>query len=308
LGPDQIAGGEVRFFWLDKRTTTFNATTGNSVDQFLINTGFTQNLFLISGSTRMTTTTLQNSFPLFFVRQATSTLVGSHGTGMWGGELNARSNCLFFGGMRVGGLVGFRYLNFHEDLNIVNNVRLFRPSGFPLTAADANGSLPPDLSFTTADTVLTHNNYYGGQIGAELEACCKGFFAAARTTVGVGAVHETVNIDSNTTGLTGTVPGGLLASPLDLGKHSRDRIAWRSEVNVKLGYNFTNWLCAYVGYDWVYLSNVARPGDQTDIATLNTTIRVANSTNQISVAQPTFRFHDTSTFANGLSFGLELRY
>src|SRR5262249_59420948 len=105
---------------------------------------------------------------------------------------------------------------------------------------------------------------------------------------------ETVSIDSAST-ITGTptatgapTSGGLLFSPTDVGKHSRDRISFPLEANIKIGYEFCNWLRAYVGYDVLYVTNVARSGDQSAVSTLNTTIQVANTTNHINVSHPTF--------------------
>src|SRR5205823_3149259 len=158
----------------------------------------------------------------------------------------------------------------------------------------------------------TYNHYYGGQVGVDLDAMFGGFFVNVRSKIGVGDMHQTVNVAGVTTVINNdptttstlpstTSPGGLLSGPLDQGKHSRNRIAFNSETTVKLGYQFTNWLRGYVGYDILYLSNTARPSDQTATTTLTTTTTIAGSSNNVSIAQPTFRFRDSDFWAQGVT-------
>jgi hypothetical protein len=305
-------GLDTSFFFLDRRSTTFTSTTGNSVNQFLIQSGFTQNTFLITpamGSVPQTQT-LINSLPLFFVRQATATLVGTTSNALWGAEINTSCGRCYFGGLALSGLIGFRYVDFHEDMDLSNSVRLFRPAGLPATMGDLEGSLPADLSFNTRDLMNTHNHFYVAQVGTTLDLMLGNFFLNARGKFGFGVVHESVDIDSRTTSTLQptSVPGGLLAGPLDLGKHARDHVAFIPELNVRLGYELTRWLRAYVGYDGLFLSNVARPGEQTGVNQVNTQITVAGSTTQVNVMQPAFRFSDSHLYAQGIDFGLEFRY
>jgi hypothetical protein len=323
--PDQCWGVETSFFWLSRVGSDFLAATGNNVNQFLVQTGFNQSLFQIIPAMNGTPQSQQllNSFPIFFVRQATASLAGTTSNELWGGELNCCCGTVHFGCVTLSGLVGFRYVDFHEDLLLDGNVHLFQPTNLPPTSADtidpANGSraLSADLSYLTHDSITTHNHFYGGQIGGVMDVCCGHFFLNTRWKVGLGDMHQEVTIDSNTQVVnndpfsrapaSSSAAGGLLTSPFDNGTHSRDRIAWVPEVNVKIGYNCTSWLRAYVGYDLLYISNVVRPGDQSSNATVNTTVTLAN-TNVINVVQPTFKFKDTDLWAQGFNFGLEFRY
>lgn len=316
---DQDLGLEGSFFYLDKNSFDFGAVTGNSVNQFVINSGFNQNVFLVQTVMGQTQRTLQGTNPLIFVRQTTSSLVGSASNALYGTELNLRCTTLRYGCLTIGGLAGFRYLDFHEDLNINNNVRLFRPADFPVTAGDASGALSSDLSYSTTDTIRTYNHFYGGQVGVDMEFLWNRFFLDARGKIAVGAMHQVVNIDSRTLTInndaarpnsppSGVALGGLLTSPLDSGRHTRDRISFVPEANLKIGYQVTSWLRGYVGYDFISFSQVVRPGAQSGISTLNTNVTVANSTNQVNVNQPTFRFTDSNVWAQGLTFGLEMRY
>jgi hypothetical protein len=240
---------------------------------------------------------------------------------LWGAQLNARCTWDPDHGW-LGSLVGFRYLNFNEDLQVANSVRLFLPPGFPNPELNGVGAplgtnLPTDLNYTTADAIRTRNQFYGGQVGLNLDMCLGRFLVDVRTLLGLGVMHETVEILGSTTTTSvidsqpGTVtsgPGGLLSSPLDQGTHSRNRIAFVPEINVKVGYQILPCLRAYVGYDFLYLSNVVRPGQQTTITSTGIQATVAGTTQQINFSQPAFRFKDSDVTINGINFGVEFRY
>ena len=53
--------------------------------------------------------------------------------------------------------------------------------------------------FQTRDRFDTINNFYGGQLGARAEYRMGAFFVAARGTVALGNMHESVEINGATT-------------------------------------------------------------------------------------------------------------
>jgi hypothetical protein len=315
LDSDQLVGLEGGGFWLGRRTFDFVATTGNSVNQFLINTPFTQNTFVVTPGMMGApdTRTLAKTTNLFFVRESSATLLGSATTEMWGAEANLVSGRCFFGCISYGGFIGFRYVDFHEDLAVEDDVSLFRPTSPPALAAldtdPLGGSLPETVNFTTFDLIRTRNHFYGGQVGVDMDAEVGHFFLKARGKVALGAMHEVVDIESRAINTDGTlVSGGLFGAPTDNGEHHRNRVCVVPEINVKLGYAVTHNLRAFVGYDFLYISDVVRPGDQVSLSTTNTTITVGGQTTNINVNQPTFRFRDTDMWINGINFGIELVY
>jgi hypothetical protein len=318
LDPEESLGLEGTAFFITRRTDGFNSTTGNSINQSTFALPATTDVFVqtttittTNGTTQTTTTnTLVNSFTAFIVRQATNEVVGTASTEMWGAELNARCASPSLGA--VSGLVGFRYLDFRENLQIHDSTQLFLPAGFSDTnqfGLPLDTNLPTNLTFTTADVIRTHNNFYGGQIGLDLDMYVGRLFADIRAKAALGVMNENVNIFGVSALPTGGVaPGGLLSSPLDQGSHSRNQIAFVPEINVKVGYQLLPSLRAYVGYDFLWLSNVVRPGDQTGISSSGVTATVAGTTQQIAVSQPSFRFKTSDVTINGINFGLEFRY
>ena len=100
-------------------------------------------------------------------------------------------------------------------------------------------------------------------------------------------------------------PGGLLALPSNIGRFSRDRFGLIPEVNLNVGYQLTDHLRLFVGYDILYWSNVVRPGDQIS-RSINPTQQLGGTL--MGVAAPLPQFHTTDFWAQGVSLGLDLQF
>ena len=62
-------------------------------------------------------------------------------------------------------------------------------------------------------------------------------------------------------GATTTAPfGQLLALPSNAGGRVEDEITWSGEIGAKIGFQPTCWFRTYIGYDFVYIDQVFRPG------------------------------------------------
>src|SRR5262249_23740520 len=58
--------------------------------------------------------------------------------------------------------------------------------------------------------------------------------------------------------------GGLLTGPGNIGSSTTGRFSVVPEVGMNLGYYVTDWMRLSVGYNFLYWSGVARPGEQID--------------------------------------------
>jgi hypothetical protein len=359
LGAQECFGLESTLFYINSRNVVFHNTTGNAMlptDQFLLHFPFSSNVFVVTSGTMtttmtsgsMTTTTVTTgtttattttttgptsvttttpttsaliaSFPAFILRQSVANLTATGSTGMWGAQLNARTTWDPDHGW-LGSLVGFRYLDYREDLQVANAVRLFLPPEFQdrnELGQSLNTNLPTDLRYTTADAIRTRNQFYGGQVGLNLDMCLGRLIVDTRVLLGLGVMHQTVEIagatqtasvlDAQGVPTVTSSPGGLLSGPLDQGTHTCNRIAFVPEINLKLGYQILPCLRGYVGYDFLYMTNVVRPGEQTGVSGTGIQATVAGSNQQITFTQPAFRFKDGDAAINGINFGLEFRY
>lgn len=221
---------------------------------------------------------------------------------LWGAELNAVRPLA----RRWELLAGFRYLAFNEDLR-------FDTASTSLT--------PPFDIFRTFDRFRCSNDFYGGQLGL------RGRFEGARgylegaAKVALGVNHQVTTIDGALVtndfnpdfgvGPPATFPGGYLALPTNIGRFNEDRFAVLPELVIRAGYRLTGRLSASIGYSILYVSTVARPGDQIDHV-INPTQGPAftGDPNQTlsGLARPVFLGRDNDLWVQGLSFALELRY
>jgi Putative beta barrel porin-7 (BBP7) len=232
-------------------------------------------------------------------------------TRLWGIDTNIRCPlcpCVGCGGQQIQLLAGFRYLDLKEGLTVMEDVQGLNT---PAAGAIQNST---DLVF---DSFNTHNMFYGGQVGAETRWYLGRFSIDLLGKVALGVTHEEVTINggqtvtNNTTGITTSVPGGLLALPgANIGTFSKDRFAVVPEIGLTLGYQVTNHIRASVGYNFLYWSSVVRPGDQIDRVLDPTKIpnfspAPAGVTGPANPVRPMVTLRDTDYWAQGLTFGLE---
>ncbi len=224
----------------------------------------------------------------------------SDSTRLWGAEINARTNLCCGCNYYVDGLVGFRYLSLTDTLNIGENVTVTAPGPFQGATALVD------------DRFAARNNFYGTQVGFAGEYRFDRFFVGGRALVALGVTQEVVNI-SGTTVLTtpgmgtNTFPGGLLAQTSNIGHHSRDKFGVIPEVGFNVGYQITNNIRAFVGYNFLYWNSVVRPGNQIDTR-VNPNLIPPAVTPTSGPSLPGFVFHGSDFWAQGLTFGFEIRY
>jgi hypothetical protein len=230
---------------------------------------------------------------------------------LWGAEENAVINLCCScescsctpHGYRVDLLAGFRYLELDEGLTISESLTVLP------TATTGAGT-----RFGLVDEFDTHNRFYGGQVGARAEYWWGRFFTDALAKVALGSTHESVTINGATIiSAPGATPvvreGGLLALPTNIGHFSRDRFSVVPEVGINVGYAITSNLRAFVGYTFLYWSDVARPGNQID-RVINPTQIPTNmgAGTLVGPARPAVNLRDTDFWAQGVNFGVEFRY
>ncbi len=230
---------------------------------------------------------------------------------LWGTEANAVLGLVDTGHLRLQALSGFRYADLDESLSlswqptaVAGGVIPFEGIGFPAPSSES-----------TIDSFRTRNQFYGSQVGLRGEYALGNFVVGATGKVALGDNHEVVNVGGVASlvpnvGPAVTVPGGQFAAPSNSGRFTHDEFAVIPEVEVKLAYQATRNLRATVGYDFLYWSQVVRPGSQVDLIVDDR----ANPVNPgfipgtTGTVYPRPEFNRTDFWAQGLTFGLEFRY
>lgn len=213
-------------------------------------------------------------------------------------------------------LGGLRYLSMREDLGAFQTSTLLSGG----TAGFSGAILTAPATVDIIDRIQTRSEFYGGQFGARGEYRMGGFFVNARGKLAFGSSHEIVAIDgasrlSNSIAAGGTVqppitvPNGFLALSSNVGRYSRDRFSVVPEIGFNVGYQCCETIRLFMGYTFLYWSDVVRPGDQVSRTINPTTIPTSQAFGvPIGPAQPAFAFQHSDFWAQGLNFGLEIRY
>ncbi len=307
LNECQTSGIEANYFLLGSRTNNIILGSSGAAGSPVIARPF----FDVLGNTEDATmpgTPFQNAELVAFPGVAAGTVTVRSSSRMQGAEVNGLCNLCCCGscdGYRVDLVYGFRWVELDEGLGISESIAV-------------SPEVPPAFfggsTIGVADTFGTRNNFYGGQVGVRGEVRRDKFFVNGRTLVALGGTHQEVTIAGNTVVSTpGATPthsaGGLLALPTNIGHYSRNEFSFIPEIGVNVGYQVTDHLRAYVGYTFLYWSDVVRPGDVIDTA-LNVT-QVPTSTLAgplVGPARPAFQFKDSDFWAQGINFGIEVRY
>ncbi|OAI46945.1 hypothetical protein AYO44_01845 [Planctomycetaceae bacterium SCGC AG-212-F19] len=201
-----------------------------------------------------------------------STLLVSSTSRLWGGEANLIVDTLC--GVELIG--GFRYLDLSEHVDLTSN---------------SVGSTAQAIS-----RFATRNQFYGGQIGAQAGYTWGVLTFGVRGKIAFGNLHQSVAVNGFTLNtISGVIrPGaGVLTGAANIGRTKSDQFSVLPEGEARVGWMVASGVTLYVGYDFLFLSDAVRPGDQ-----------IAGNIN-FPAAVP---FNTTSFWAQGLNVGLELRY
>jgi len=251
-----------------------------------------------------------------FPNQASGSVLFRTTSQTWGAEGNGVLNlyrscpddkCL----TTINGLLGFRYFELDEFIDIASASTLLGTA----TSSFAGLTVNSPATITVDDQFRTTNRFYGGQIGLKGEMYYGKWYFAATGKLAVGDMNEVLEVNGQTgvidptRGLAAINPGGLLANYSTICVMRKDEFVYIPEVTGKIGYNWCSWLSTYVGYNFMYVSKVIRPGNQiTD--TINPSLVPTSPTYGVggAVATPNVLMTQSHYWLQGVSFGILMRY
>jgi len=216
-----------------------------------------------------------------------------------GGDINGVFNLLRRDGWTVSLTGGFRYLELHETLSIVANSNLFTSTTYTDNAGNTLVTAPPGSSVTVVDQFNTRNEFYGGQVGMKFQYMANRWSVSGVTSLALGDTHEVITVNGYTNvypinGQPVTLAGGNYAT-LQTGSYATNRFAVAPAFQCNVGYQFTPFLRGTLGYSFMFLSNVARPGNQID----NT---------YDGVVHPLVPMINTSYWTQGINIGIQITF
>jgi len=175
-----------------------------------------------------------------------------------GFEVNAVSDIAAGDKWQIDGIAGYRFIDLHEGLNLTQYGGIVGPLAQPGLTALAR-----------ADDFDCDDRFHGGQIGLRGDIRKGPLFLELTGKVAFGGMTEVVRIS----GITGVATpgqlqivqqGGLLALDSNSGRVTRSVFAVVPEAIARAGWSCGDHARFFVGYNFLFLSDVARPGDQID--------------------------------------------
>lgn len=239
-------------------------------------------------------------------------VVVDHSAQLWGFDVSPFWRVINGGSVVVDVIAGSKFLQYQEELNVFDASTILAGGA---SAFNGFGVAAP-ARIAVHDRFGATNSFHGGTIGARMSSGRGGLFWDVTSKIALGAMHQMVNVDGTTTLVSGgpfvtsaTAGGGFLASGNYTGKRSDTRFAVIPEGDVKVGYQFTSWMNAFVGYSVLYVSSVARPGDQVNrnIAVTQLPTSPTFSTTGARPAAIT-EIIDDGLWVHGFNFGVTLTY
>jgi hypothetical protein len=198
------------------------------------------------------------SYPGLFTGGITS----DYGSRFWGAELASVLRCWEQGSCTVDGIVGFKFLDLEESLQIND---FSNSTGGTINFA---GRTFGNTSRTyTEDRVSTASRFYGGVFGLRGSWHLQAFTFGLTAKVSAGEMYETVRLDGSTT-LTGPFPtpltagGGFFSTTNNVGKYTQSNFAVIPEGSFNFSAQVTRHLTVNLGYTYLYIDKVVRAGDQ----------------------------------------------
>jgi hypothetical protein len=292
LDSDQTIGVEANYFFLGSRTTTVGTGSTGATGTPALGLSYYD---VTTGTEQVQTV----AYPNFAGGSATV----SASTRMQGAEVNAVANLWYDPCFQLDGLVGFRYLELDEGVQIAYT-------------SDRSSSPPgsASLNLGAADQFDGHNRFYGGQVGLRAEVRQGLFFLSLAGKVALGNSYEVVRINGLSALAQPGQPtrlsqGGTFALPTNSGRFTREEFAVLPEAAVQVGVVLHHNTRLFLGYNLLYLSEVARPADQINRNVNPTQMPLSTRGGPfIGPGQPAFAFQGTDFWAQGLVLGVEYRY
>ncbi len=196
---------------------------------------------------------------------------------------------------RVHALAGYRYFQANEGLRIEQ------------VAWNASG-----LAAAAADQFDARNRFHGGQLGVLADLSRGSLLLELAGKVAFGQGTAVVNVSGasavrNGIGAVETYPAGVLAVASNSGRASQTAFAVLPEAQIRVGYRSADRSRIYLGYNFLYLSDAVRPGDQID-GTLDLAQVPLNQRPPAAADRPAPLFVRSDFWVQGIVLGLEYRY
>ena len=301
IRPDQSMGLELSAFVLSQVNQGPEANSDANGNPFLLRPFFN------------TQTNAEDVATVTFPGLLTGRIVFRDTTQLWGSEINLLCNWVKGSSGRIDAIYGFRYLQLNEELRIDENFAPLEVEDNTINFAGQAFGFPD--SVRVLDQFKVKNQFYGAQFGARAELNFGRLQLDARAKVALGTTHSHLDTDGASFLLDGSgnllasSTGGLLALKSNIGSRTTDSFTVVPSIELRVSCFVRDNIRIHVGYDFLYMSNLIRPGDQIDRNIDPRQVPTFQDFDPtVNASQPKVFLKHTDFWAQGLDFGLEIRF
>lgn len=251
LTNNESIGLEGSFFFLPKNNAGTPALAGSSLYPVLarpfLNTAIDQ----------------QNSRVLTKPGQFLGSVTTTAGLELWGAEIGPVWRIRDNGRWTCDAITAFKFVSLTESLAI-NDVANTLGGGVSVLQGRAYAS-PSKLE--VSDEYKVYNQFYGATLGLRSNLHVEAFTWSVTGKIGLGNMSSKLRTTgTSTVSGVNTAPltsvGGLYASGGNLGDFEINQFAAIPEIGTNLNVQVTGWLAFNLGYNFMCITDVVRPGDQ----------------------------------------------
>jgi hypothetical protein len=213
-------------------------------------------------------------------------------------------------------LGGYRYFHMNEGLRLDQSGYYRAQYADPALNIVAGTALPVVVHRTlSTDQIDVANRFHGALLGLRGEYDYGRFFVSLDAKVSIGRVIDVVKISGQTVSVveatSGKVityyPGGVYGQMSNSGRFEQSTFGVLPEGILRAGIKLGSHSRFTVGYNFLYLNSVVRPGDQID-RTVDYIQSTADPLALRVASRPSMPMDRSSYWLQGLSFGLEWKY
>jgi hypothetical protein len=195
-------------------------------------------------------------------------------------------------------LAGFRYYNLSDRLGVVENTRITQ------TGPTQN------TTFQVTDNFRARNDFYGAELGLRTRMYRSRWSFEFLGKLALGNTHQMVTVNGQTVvnapnQPTQTFKTGFLGLYTNGGSHQADVFTMVPQLGAEMGYQVSDKLRVFCGYNLIYWACVSRAADQID---LNIDPRNLPPPLSGSAPFPTYPDKQSSFWAQGINAGFECRF
>jgi hypothetical protein len=231
-------------------------------------------------------------------------------------------------------IAGYKFLHHSENLSVESFTTLNRaiiepifvpgPFGVPIQVGVRIIPIPVPVggvfvgapaTVQVVDRITTNNKFHGGTFGFRHEIRSGMWSLTSTAKLGVGNMRQTLNMYGLTsfadprTATAGASYGGLFANASNFGFYDNDEFVIIPEMTFNLGVNLTKSLTFFVGYNFMWISQVARPANQISPVVDSATVPFHPNFGALGGIRGTSNlFVQDEFWLQGVNFGLSFQY